>query len=659
MAQKSTNSKSKRDLKNEKSSVSNDSTSVNSKELKHTNFNKKWLIISALIIAVTTFITFKGALDNDFVDWDDYAYVIENDLIRSTSDIDAFKQATKAKTTIPNRAPAPLNTTTADVFQRIVSLNYHPLTVLTMRWNNNICPNCYEGISAKPFIKWNIILHILNSILVLLLVFWMSKKNIFASVVVALIFALHPMHVESVVWVSERKDVLYTFFFLASLLSYSKYLDRQEWKWLSVALVLFILSCLSKAMAVVLPIVMLLMWFWKDNSKTPFESLKKTLHPRTILHTLPFFGIALLFGLIAVDVQSGGNFHGLFEKGSNTIAINDFDTFSILQRFQFASYGFLEYIIKFFVPTDLSTFYPYPEQATYDASLYFRVAPLIVAIIMGFVFFSIKFTKSVAFGMGFFIATVILVLQFVSVGMVIMADRYSYLPYVGLAFMFVMLIQEYMPKSKQKVTYIVMIGLTLLFIPITMKQVETWQNSETLWTTVIELNKTKDGVYQRKIEQPLSNRGNYYGKRSERARSAEEARLYIDKAFNDFQIAAQLGSERPEVYEGIGNAYGMKGEFANALENYSIALKFAPKRGSIYFNRGVTYSILKNPEMAIQDYNKALQYTPEIAPQVYTNRGLAYMELGQNEAAIIDLKKALQYNPNNEMVKGYLKQLGQ
>ena len=103
----------------------------------------------------------------------------------------------------------------------------------------------------------------------------------------------------------------------------------------------------------------------------------------------------------------------------------------------------------------------------------------------------------------------------------------------------------------------------------------------------------------------------------------------------------------------------MKGEFAKALENYSIALKFAPKRGSIYFNRGVTYSILKNPEMAIEDYNKALQYTPEIAPQVYTNRGLAYMELGQNEPAITDLKKALQYNPNNEMVKGYLRQLGQ
>ncbi|NBG64869.1 tetratricopeptide repeat protein [Acidiluteibacter ferrifornacis] len=619
----------------------------------------KWLITSVLVVVILTFVTYRGALDNDFVDWDDYAYVVENDLVRSVTDMDAFKHATKAKTTIVNRDPAPLQTTVGDVFQRIVSLNYHPLTVLTMRWNNNVCPNCYEGISAKPFIKWNLILHILNSILVLLLVYWLSKKNIFASVVVALLFALHPMHVESVVWVSERKDVLYTFFFLAALLSYGKYLDQKHWKWLGLTFVLFILSCLSKAMAVVLPIVMLLMWFWNDNSKTPFESLKKTLHPRTVLHTLPFFGVALLFGLIAVDVQSGGDFYGLFEKGTRTVAINDFDTFSILQRFQFASYGFLEYIIKFFIPKELSTFYPYPEQATYDTSLYFRVAPIVVAIILGLALYSIKFTKSIAVGVGFFVTTVILVLQFVSVGMVIMADRYSYLPYIGLAFMLIMLIQEYMPKNKQKVTYIVVIGLTLLFIPITMRQVETWQNSEVLWTNVIELNRLKNGSLPRNIEQPLSNRGNYYGKKSERAKTQQESNLFVEKAFNDFQMAANLGSERPEVYEGIGNAYGMKGEFAKALENYSIALKFAPKRGSIYFNRGVTYSILKNPEMAIEDYNKALQYTPEIAPQVYTNRGLAYMELGQNEAAITDLKKALQYNPNNEMVEGYLRQLGQ
>jgi hypothetical protein len=617
------------------------------------------LIVSSVIIALLTLFVYRGALDNDFVDWDDYTYVIDNDLVRSVSDIDAFKQAQKSKTQLNTNTPSAYNTSVGDIFKQIVSLNYHPLSILTMRWNNNVCPTCSEGISAKPFIKWNLILHCFNSILVLLLVYWISKRNLLASVLAALLFALHPMHVESVAWVSERKDVLYTFFFLAALLSYSKYLDLKQSKWLGFAFVLFVLSCLSKAMAVVLPLVMLLMWFWNDKSESNVASFKKTIQPKTLMHTLPFFGVALLFGLIAANVQGGGDFYGVFEVGSSTVAINDFDTFSIIQRLQFACFGFLQYLVKFFVPTDLSAFYPYPNQEVYDASLFFKAAPFIVALILGLTFYSIKFTKSIAVGIGFFVVTVILVLQFVSVGTVIMAERYTYLPYIGLAIVIALLVQEMAPQKIQKSIYLVMIGLGLLFIPTTTAQIETWQDSEALWTNVIELNKMDGNTIPQNIEQPLSTRGNYYGKRAEKARTQEEAKLYLEKAFNDFQMAAQLGSERPEVYEGMGNTYGMKGEYSKALESYSKALEYGSKRGSIYFNRGVTYSILKKPQKAIEDYNNAMKFAPEQAPQVYVNRGYTYLEMGQKEAAISDFKNALRYNPNNEMVKGYLRDLGQ
>ena len=266
-------------------------------EKKTSDSNKLYLWAACLLLGVLTYVVYQGAFDNQFVDWDDYAYVIENNLVRADSDIADFA-ALKSQNKAINPTVGHYNTTINDVFSRVVSLNYHPLTVLTMRWNNNACPDCREGISAAPFIWWNVVLHILNSILVLLLIYWMSKKNLFASIVVAAIFALHPMHVESVAWVSERKDVLYTFFFLGGLLAYTKYLDEAGRKWLMLAFGLFILSCLSKAMAVVFPLVMLLLYFWNDQSETNILSLKNTLI--SIPHTLPFFAVSLGFGLLFV-----------------------------------------------------------------------------------------------------------------------------------------------------------------------------------------------------------------------------------------------------------------------------------------------------------------------------------------------------------------------
>lgn len=612
------------------------------------------LLIAAAVLSLLTFFVYQGALDNDFVDWDDFAYVLENNLVRADSDIKSFTSTVNQVQT-HNPTVGEHNTTIGDVFSRVISLNYHPLTVLTMRWNNNACPECSEGISARPFIMGNILLHILNTILVLFLTYWMTKKNLLASVFVALIFAIHPMHVESVAWVSERKDVLYTFFFLAGLLTYTKYLSEKTTKWLGITLFLFVLACLSKAMAVVFPLVMLLLYFWNSKAEDGIGALQDTVNPKNWMHTVPFFGVALLFGLMAASVQSGGDFHGLLQKSSSAVAINSFDTFTIVQRFQFACYGFLQYIIRFFLPFELCTFYPYPDQITYDNSMFFKVAPVLVLLLLGIALFSIKYTRSIATGMGFYLFTVILVLQFVSVGAVIMADRYTYLPYIGFAFMLVMLVQEFAPKSIHKGVYAGMIGLSLALIPLTISQIETWQDSDTLWTHVIELHK-KDNVLSQNMEQALSIRGNYYGKQSEKVQGDAQM-AFINKAFEDFKMAAQLGSKRPDVYEGIGNTYGMRGNYQEALKNYSIALQYNPGKGSTYFNRGVTYSLLRDHANAIQDYTAAMQHAPEQAPMAHLNRGISYVELGKRQEAIADFQKALQYNPNQDLAKRYLQQL--
>jgi hypothetical protein len=191
---------------------------------KGTSSRSKWLII--LGILALTFIAYLPGFspEKEFTNWDDLGYVVEQPLVK-TSNSDSLKLLFEPTTQ--------------------VMLNYHPLTMLTLAYNYS-----NAELDIQPYFKTNLFLHILNTFLVFLVLFKWSKSSLYIAGFGALIFGIHPMHVESVAWISERKDVLYTFFFLLSLLSYLRYLDRQKIGWLLLTFVLFIASCLSKAMAV-------------------------------------------------------------------------------------------------------------------------------------------------------------------------------------------------------------------------------------------------------------------------------------------------------------------------------------------------------------------------------------------------------------------------
>ena len=182
------------------------------------------------VLALLTFIAYVGAFKNGFVEWDDQHYVTNNDLV--------------------------LNPTAANlkmILTRIVALNYHPITVLSLAMNVILF-----GKGAGSFIITNVILHTVNTLLVFRFIQKLTDGTKIVAFLTALVFGLHPMHVESVAWIAERKDVLYVFFFLLSCLSYLKFREINQSKWLIISLLLFICSCLSKAMAVPLPIVLLL-----------------------------------------------------------------------------------------------------------------------------------------------------------------------------------------------------------------------------------------------------------------------------------------------------------------------------------------------------------------------------------------------------------------
>lgn len=604
----------------------------------------------AILLSMLVLISYRNAYENEFVDWDDYTYVVDNNLVRQ-----------------------PQETTIKDVFSTPVSLNYHPLTILSLRMNNNECSTCPEGIAAAPFIKWNVAIHLLNTLLVFILIYFLSDKKIIVAFLVAALFGVHPMHVESVAWVSERKDVLYTFFFLSGLISYLKFQseadNKKKYIWLTITFLFFILSCLSKAMAVVFPLVLILINFWNYKPKGDSlvrESFKETFSIKNLIPLIPFFAVSLFFGIMAVS-------------------INKFNSFTIGHRIQYASYGFIMYIFKFFVPANQVAIYPYPTQAEYTIGTFgtlIRLAPFVLIASAGLVIYSLRKTKLFVFGVGFFFVTVIMVLQFISVGEAIMADRYTYLCYVGLAFVPAMLIGERVTKKRIPL-YLLSGGFVILLMILTDKQVKVWRNSDSLWTKVIDLYPTQ--------ETPRSIRGIYYAKKAERANNEKERKMFEEKAFEDFRIAINANTPRADVYEGAGNIYGMKGDYNNALLCLNKAIQIKPKKGSAYFNRALTLSILNRNDEAIKDYTIALVYAPQMAVAIASNRSNLFMATGRfkeaiadfnflittesrnflyyfnravakhatndNQGAISDYQIALKLNPEDELCKEQLKKL--
>jgi hypothetical protein len=431
------------------------------------------LVIAALLLTAAAY---APAFDNTFVYWDDHLYVLESELVQ------------------------PAESDLTDVFAHTTLNNYHPLTILTWRWNAVDCADCMFRYSARSFIVGNVLLHLANTLLVFFLTFRWAGRRVFVGLFCAAVFGLHPMHVESVAWISQRKDVLHVFFVLSGLLCYDRFLDgryaelrRPGRTWLAASLGLFVLACLSKATAVVFPLLMLLLDFWRNPTDSAPAALRETFAPRKLAATAPFFAVALLFGWMSLDLQGGGDFYGWIARpASDTTgsAINTFDVFTLLQRIQFASYGFCIYLVKLVAPAGLSPWHPYPAVQEYARGASFRFAPIAVIGILCGAIWSLRRGKLLAFGVGFYFLALAPVLQFVSVGVALIAERYTYLAYIGPAFVAGTALSQWAEqrsiRNRRVSIYALTAVISILWLVQTRRQVDVWQDSVTLWTRVIE-----------------------------------------------------------------------------------------------------------------------------------------------------------------------------
>ncbi|MFD1820130.1 Tetratricopeptide repeat-containing protein [Pseudarcicella hirudinis] len=597
----------------------------------------KGLVILLLVIA--SFIAFSGGFKNQFVDWDDHVYIENNYLV-----------------TQPQGH-------WGEAFKTHVALNYHPFTVISMMMNASVSGSENPG----SFILTNFFIHVLNSILVFLLVSLLVPGKRMVPLFTALLFAVHPMRVESVTWISERKDVLYGFFFLLAGINYLVYLNSgRKVKYLILTFLLFFCSCMSKGQAVVLPLVLLLFDYW----------MGRKIESKAIVEKIPFLIVSLVFGLIAVNIQSGGDFHGMIQLVGEQRSALSVRAFTLFERLQYAGYGFMMYCWHLFFPFKLGAFYPYeavgPNYKMYPIGLVFMILVLIATA------FSFKKSRLFVFAIGFFTITIALVLQIVSVGAAIMADRYTYIPYIGLFFLFTMLLESLVEKSAvyTKMVWAVLSLFVVFCIFQTRKQVKIWENTGTLFSRNIELYPNDPRSYY--------TRGKYIGEKEGK----------LDESIADNLKAIELGyKDDSGPWENLGTAYGIKGDAKKAAEYFSMAIEKGAKSGETYMNRGIAYFNLSQPEKAIPDFEKAL--TMKNSKSTFTrgflaaaqlnsghaqsalenfnividkeggmdaiyfyNRGLTKNQLGDRAGAIRDIQKALQIQPDYNEAKQALKLLG-
>jgi protein O-mannosyl-transferase len=523
-------------------------------------------------ILLITLVSYWPVFQNHSFVWDDDGYITNNLLIKSFH--------------------------LKEIFTSNVMGNYHPFTVLVLAVEYFLF-----GLDATGYHIVNLILHLLNVLLVYLAVHQLSRKPDVA-LIAALLFGIHPIHVESVAWASGLKDLLFVFFFLSSWILYLKYIISSNRYFYYISLFLFLLSLLSKAMAVSLPLVLLLTDFYRGRKMSRSVWMDK----------IPFLFLAFLFGILAVVTQ----------KSSGNISVLGF---SVPQQLSFACYGFADYLVKLVLPFKLSAFYPYPVSHPDAFPVFWYTYFLVIILFASLMYYAYRNNRKIFFGMVFFAITIFLVLQWLPVGKAIMADRYCYLSSIGIFF----LAGEgiiFLRNSKLKWTAIILlIVLTVFFAGKTYIRTSVWKNDITLWSDVMAKFPKAPVSYM--------NRGIALAKLNK-----------SDKAADDFTKAIELDTQYSKAYFNRGNIYLKEQHPDLALQDFNKAIELNPGYSQAYFNRGNIYTDTEEFDKALQDYSRAIRLNPGEF-QVYTNRGIVFSMKKEYKNAITDFDKAISLNPKD------------
>ena len=576
---------------------------------------KKTLVLSIyFILAVSTLLVYWQVRNFGFVDYDDKDYVYENQHV--------------------------LNGLTADgviwAFKSTDAANWHPLT-----WLSHML-DCQLSLPGGPnpgrIHLVNLLLHLANTLL-LFFVLRQMTNTLWQSAFVAALFALHPLHVESVAWVAERKDVLSTFFWILTMWAYMQYTRKQGIFRYLLTLLIFALGLLAKPMLVTLPFLLLLLDYWPLNRFVPGtiktsgrQSQKFAPAPdkrrilyQILIEKIPFFVLSVVSSVITFLAQRAGG------------AMVDINILPLHSRVANAFLSYVKYIGKMFWPENLAVFYPLDPAA----SIPFRQVAMCVLLLLVISIFVIRFGRNQKYlpvGWFWFVGTLVPVIGFVQVGVQALADRYTYISYIGLFIMIAWGLPELLSKwlsapPQRKIVLGVSMAIVLTTLGICANlQASYWKNSVTLFSRALATTQNNYVAY--------NNLGLAY---DDLGRSTE--------AIEDYTQAIRIKPDYAEAYYNLGVVYEKLDRPNEAIEADKQAIRFKPDYTEAYYNLGVVYDKLNRPAEAIEADKQAITFKSDYA-EAYYNLGVVYDKLNRPAEAIEAYNQTIKIKP--DYAKAYL-----
>jgi tetratricopeptide (TPR) repeat protein len=537
--------------------------------------------------------------------WDDDTFLFNNPLIKQANGLYQFWFTTKAP-------------------------DYFPLTSTTLwlewrLWGTN--PLGYHAV--------NVLLHALSTVLI-----WrvLARLKIPGAWLAAALFAVHPVNVESVAWITERKNTLAMLFYITSLFFYLRFEDTDRWLWYVIALGSFVLALLSKTAVAPLPIVLLgLAWWQRDKISS-----------RDVKRTLPFFGVAVLLGLLTIWFQS-----------HNAIGAEVVRADNIWSRLAVAGWSVWFYLYKALLPVNLIFVYP---KWQIDATKLLSYAPGLLVLAVAVVLWHYRkgWGKAWLFGLGYFVVMLLPVLGFRDIYFMrysLVADHWQYFSIIGPIGLAAAGITWASGRLEKKNVFLVPAFSLILFLVLgvlTWRQTCNYSDSETLWKMTIARNpdcllahdnlgiifKEKGQIYEavNQYQEAIRLNPDYAGAYYNKGIAYSKLGQY-QLAIESYNEAIRRTPDNAFYYNNRGSAYYKLGQYQRAFDDFCLATRFKPDYADAYYNRGVAYSRSDQYQLAIEDFNKAIQLTPDNA-NAYNNRGIVYFLQGNNEFGCNDAQKA-------------------
>ena len=596
--------------------------------LSHTATLKRVDLVILLGLAVMTFGIYAQVIGHQFITLDDPTYIQENPMVNRGVTLAGLAWA----------------------FTTFHATNWHPLT-----WISHMVDCQLFGTNAGRHLLVNGLFHVANT----LLVFWFLLRTTHArwpSALVAALFALHPLHVESVAWASERKDTLSTCFGLLSLIAYVRYAKApsiSRYGWVAITLAL---GLLAKPMLVTWPLVMLLIDYWplgRFNSKAVERRLggasrsEAATATALVIEKLPLFALAAASAIITFIAQSHGG------------AVRTFAAAPIAFRLSNALVSYAKYLLLTFWPNNLAVYYPLAPTGI-PAWQIIGAALLLIAI-TALCFFQRRIRPYLIMGWLWFLGTLVPVIGLVQVGGQTMADRYFYIPSIGLFIALVFGLADIVRSCRVAPSLSVGIagGVLLIFAILTNLQIRRWRNSFTLFEHTLAV--TAPNLH---IEHNLGLALGGSGRYDEAAAHFEKA-LQIDPNFYDalvgmgvtrdfqgrlpeaiayFQAAIHSQPDAATAHLQLGRALWKQNRDEAALEEMRRASELAPKDADIRADFALALELVGKMPEAIEQFQEALRMNPYNA-EAHANLGLALLASGKPRESIPEFETALRLKP--------------